>query len=371
MIKVCHITSIHEVLDDRIFQRACKGLVNKGYDVTLICTHTQNEVIDGVKIVALKPRKGIKRKIISSHEAYKKALKVDADIFHFHDPDLFPWMIALQMQGRKVVYDIHENYTVRFKNPLLKKLWRWWERFSISKFSGIVVVTESIRRFFVDKAKESVLVSNMPSIENLNNFILPESKERQIIYVSGNNTPTRNVLQLIEAMPAVLKEFPNAELMFAGFYRPEGYKEVMQSKIKQLGIQKNVILDGALPWQDNFSRTAQASIGCVFWQKNENYANTIPNRLFEYMFCGIPVISDDTVELRRIIDTAKCGIYADSENPIDISKAIIGLLSNKQKADEYGENGRKAVFEKFNFNVELNGMIDFYNRILSKKHVVK
>ena len=98
-MRVIHITSMHEFDDDRIFQRACLGLKNEGIEVGLITQH-KKEIpfyFNGVKIHPLKTRQGIKRRIFSSFQAYKIAIKIKADIYHFHDPDLLPFMFFLSL----------------------------------------------------------------------------------------------------------------------------------------------------------------------------------------------------------------------------------------------------------------------------------
>jgi len=89
--KVCILTSVHPPFDVRIFHKEAKSLVKAGYDVTLIAQHDKEEVVDGIKIVNLqKPRNRIERMTKTVWSAYRKAVQVDAVIYHFHDPELIP-----------------------------------------------------------------------------------------------------------------------------------------------------------------------------------------------------------------------------------------------------------------------------------------
>jgi hypothetical protein len=109
--KVCILTSVHPPFDVRIFHKEAKSLVKAGYDVTLIAQHDKEEIVDGVKIINLqKPRNRIERMTKTIWSAYRKAVQVDADIYHFHDPELIPVGLLLKKIGKSVIYDVHEEY---------------------------------------------------------------------------------------------------------------------------------------------------------------------------------------------------------------------------------------------------------------------
>ena len=84
--KICILTSVHHPFDTRIFHKEAKSLVKAGYDVTLVAQHDKDETVDGIRIVSLpKPKNRLERMTITVCLAYRKALKIDADIYHFHD----------------------------------------------------------------------------------------------------------------------------------------------------------------------------------------------------------------------------------------------------------------------------------------------
>ena len=121
MIKVCHITTVHQPFDTRIFHKEAKTLVKAGYNVSIIAQHPRNELVDRVKIVALpKPKNRFFRILFLTKKAYKIALSQKADIYHFHDPEFLPLAIKLRKQtGSKTIYDVHENIS----GQILTKQW--------------------------------------------------------------------------------------------------------------------------------------------------------------------------------------------------------------------------------------------------------
>lgn len=373
-ITICHITSMHDYNDDRIFERAAKGAYSLGNRVFLIATYPSDAEIEGIKIVGLKKRNGLKRRFNSSFEAYGKAKKIKADIYHFHDPDLIPWMALLSFSGKKVIYDVHENYESRMYklpfpvsiNRLLAGVYRKFETSIANKFAGITVVTESMKDLFKKFKKPICVVGNVVYLDRLKNVrINPQGKDRFVIYTSGTNSASRNCINTIEALPAILKEVPDVKMKFVGRYHPESFRQQMIDKAKDLGVPDNVIIEGMIPWEENFTRTAEAGIGCVFYEDNPNNRVTLPNRLFEYMFCGVAVLGEDFPEVRKVLNETSAGLCLNSSDPGSIAEKAIFLLKNPEKMIEMGENGRKAVLEKYNFENTLIDLMSFYHRILN------
>ena len=365
---------MHDWNDDRIFERACIGLANEGIDITLISPYTKKEdTVEGVKIKGLKERKGITRRIFSSGEAYFKARNLDADIFHFHDPDLLPWMYFLLWSGRKVIFDIHENYLSRiekstlpfFLKNIVKKIWRGLEMHFIKLSGGASVTTPSMANLYADTEVPILVTSNIISLNRLKSISLFADKDSYpSVYTSGTHSDARNCQQTIIAFATVLKVFPTAKLKFLGRYQPEDYQETLSNLSKSLGIEKNVELHGMLSWDENFSRLSKAHIGCVFYEDNLNNRVTIPNRLFEYMYTGTAVLGEYFPEVKRVIEDADCGATVNSSNPTEISAAIISLFSNLDSLKQKGINGKKAVETKYNFEIALKEMIDYYYKII-------
>lgn len=364
---------MHEYNDDRIFERAAKGSSSLGNKVFLISTYPSDTEIEGVSIVGLKKRTGLNRRINSSFEAYRKSKIVKADIYHFHDPDLIPWMVMLSFSGRKVVYDVHENYESRlyklpfprFVNKLFAGIYRWMERLISRRFAGITVVTESMRNLFEGFKKPMCVVGNVVFLDRLKNVNFDRNKKKELlIYTSGTNSAARNCIQTIEALRSILKEIPEVKMKFVGRYHPESFKQKMSDRARELEVQDNVIIDGMIPWEENFNRTAEASIGCVFYEDNPNNRVTLPNRLFEYMFCGVAVLGEDFPEVRKVLDETSAGLCVNSSDPSDIAEKAISLLKNPDKMNEMGINGRNAVMERYNFENTLTELMKFYRKIL-------
>ena len=111
MVRICHITSAHDSDDDRIFHKECVSLAKAGYDTYLVAAGESREE-KGVHVVGLGPMPSgrLKRMHAFTRAVYMKALELDAEIYHLHDPELLPWGLKLKKHGKKVIFDSHENY---------------------------------------------------------------------------------------------------------------------------------------------------------------------------------------------------------------------------------------------------------------------
>ena len=379
MLNICHITSMHDWNDDRIFERACYGLSVEGYQVSLIATSdkTEKSVVSGVEIIPIKKRSGLKRRVLSSFEATKKAASSKSDILHFHDPDLLPFMWVLSWFKKGVVYDIHENYMARiwslqlpnFLKSFLSFLWRSFEKICIRSFDGFVVTTDSMGKMFNIASVPYCVVSNTPYLKRLDLDKISNLEKRTGInlYISGSHSKQRNCMQAVEALPLIVSKNSDVNLVFAGKYVPESFKEDLRRRAEELGVSAHLHLEGMLPWLENFNRTSSMHIGLVLYEDNLNNRVTIPNRLFEYMISGLAVVGESFIEVKNVVEDAECGYTCNSSKPEEIASAVIQTIEDKRGLLTLGMSGKNAILNKYAFEYDLERLIQYYNSITKKR----
>lgn len=177
-MKVCHLTSVHDYRDTRILLKECVSLKDAGYDVHLIAPNTENLKYKEVQIIGVQRKKQnrIQRIFNSTSEFYQTAIRIDADIYHFHDPELIPLGKKLSKAGKKVIYDVHEDVprqimTKHWIPELLKKPISWifekYENNATNKFSAVVTSTPFIKERFEKFHSRVVDIKNYPLLNEL------------------------------------------------------------------------------------------------------------------------------------------------------------------------------------------------------------
>lgn len=369
--KVCHLTTAHPPFDVRIFHKECKTLLEGGYEVFLAACHAEDTFRDGINVKALpKPRDRRERMTKTIWLAYKRALETSAQIYHFHDPELIPVGLLLKGKGKTVLYDVHEDYPKSIissdRNWLpqaLKRPASWitaaFERIGAFFFDGVVAATPAIARRFV--TSRTIVVNNYPFLNELRsiNSLPYDQRPQSIIYVglASERRGIKEILMALGLMPANI----SCRLLLAGVFD----SAELETEMQRLSEWDYVDYRGWLTRPDVSALMGEARAGLVTFHPIENHTEAQPNKLFEYMSAGIPVIASDFPLWREIVKVNQCGLLVDPLDPKDIAKAILWLLEHPQEAQEMGRRGQKAVFNKYNWESEGTKLINFYKGLLS------
>ncbi len=369
--KVCILTTVHPLFDTRIFHKESKSLVMAGYAVALVVQHDKFETIDGMRIVPLiKPRNRFERMFSLTWQAFRLGLKENANIYHFHDPELMPVGIVLRILGKRVIYDVHEDvsgqiidkyWIPKFLRKLVSFSVLWVEKFFAKFFDGIVAVTPRIAQKFPQK--KTTIVQNFPILEHeTNNFFkLYQQRANSIAYVGGL-TEGRGIFEMIMAIEHIPINL-EVKLILGGEFNP---RELKADIVKLTGWTK-VDERGWLSRKDVLNVLGESRIGLVVLHPLPNYLPSYPVKMFEYMNAGLPVVASNFPLWQEIIENAKCGICIDPLNPQAIAGAVQWLLEHPQEAEVMGKNGQRVVKEKYNWDNEAKKLLAFYERICSKK----
>jgi glycosyltransferase involved in cell wall biosynthesis len=363
MIKVCILTSAHPPFDTRIFHKEAKSLAKAGYDVTVIAQHDKDKIVDGIRIVPLsKPKNRFERMTRTVWTTYRKALKIDADIYHFHDPELIPIGLLLKLHGKRVIYDVHEDVPRQnlskpyipavFRRPISAMIGAL-EAFSARRFDGVVTATTFINRRFLELGANAVNVNNYPLASEL--YIAEnqwEKKENAACYVGGI-AEIRGAFEMVEAIGKT-----KYRLLLAGNIEPD-----IEKSLKQMPGWRQVEALGYVDRNGVRATVARSMAGMVLFHPEPNHIDAQPNKMFEYMSAGIPVIASNFPLWREIIEGAECGICADPLDSEEIAGAITWIIEHPAKAEQVGKNGRRAVEEKYNWEMEEKKLLGFYSRL--------
>ncbi len=370
-MKVCHITSGHNYDDVRIFQKECVSLAKGGYEVYLIAVG-ESSFQDGVNIIGIgEPTKSrLKRMMVTTKKAYKEAVDVDAQIYHFHDPELLPYGLRLKRDGKKVIFDSHENYKAqilekKYIPQMLRKviafLYRTYESYVVKHFDAVIIpCTIGGVNIFDNIAKKTVYIDNLPVMSELTdryqerNFVDCKS----ICYVGGL-TYNRGITHLIKAADKA-----GVKLILAGNFMPSSYGD----EVKKMPQYQNVDYKGYLNRNDVINIYKECAIGiCTILNVGQyNMGDNFATKVYEYMSSGLPVIISESAHAKRVLKEYEFGLCVPPDDIEAISEAINYLLNNPDIAKEMGESGRRAVLERYNWDIEEEKLLFLYEELSEK-----
>tara|TARA_R110001632_G_scaffold63318_2_gene151371 strand:+ start:23103 stop:24191 length:1089 start_codon:yes stop_codon:yes gene_type:complete len=362
-MKICHITTVHPKNDNRIFYKECITLKNNGHDVTLIVAGEIDQVIEGVKIIGLsKHTSRLKRFFKTSiSEVLKTVKKVNADIYHFHDPELIFMGLILKMKGKKVIYDIHENNSAsimskpyiksKFTKKSISSLFNLFERTAVKYFDGIVTARPDISEKF--KHKKIITLRNFPIlIENLADDTDRKVKEKKSVIYVGVMTEIRGIEMLIDAF----NEMPEFELWLLGIIRGDFLTKKIEDSnenIKYLGIVE--------PFEV-FHHIQKSDAGIITFLPVPNHVRTLATKPFEYMACGKPMIMSNFDYWKNTFGDSS--LYVDPNNKEEIIKATRLLFNDNEMFDKMSKKNSRLSKEEYNWKSESKKLIDLYNSYL-------
>jgi len=269
-------------------------------------------------------------------------LEINADIYHFHDPELIPLGLKLKKLGKKVIYDVHEDvprqilskeYINKFLRPIIAKSFEIYENWASKHFDAIVAATPHIRDRFIKINPNTVDINNFPKRDELYEPINWHNRKNEICYIGGISK-IRGIIELIKAL-----EYTDTVLHLAGNFESEELKK----KVINLPGWKKVKYYGFVDRQKIKEILRTVKIGIVTLHPTKNYLTSLPVKMFEYMSAGIPVIASNFPLWKEIIENNECGICVNPQNPKEIAEAINKLLKNDNLAKFYGENARKLI----------------------------
>ena len=370
MKKICILTSGHFASDVRVFHKEARTLVEEGYEVSLIAQNKKNESPQGLKIITLPRSKGrFFRMFVLTKTIYKLALKEKADVYHFHDPELLLWMTKLKKKtGAKIIYDVHEDvpkqiFSKHWIPKILRKpisiLFEFYEGRKIREFDFIITVGKEVRERFEKINPNVEEIKNFPILKNFEetsrNRSVGKKKFFNIIY-AGGITDVRGTTQMIEALEYLPS---NTKLILLGKFSSEKYEK----NLKSLKGFNKVDYKGVVDFKDVPLFYQKSDVGIICFLPEPNHLNAVPNKFFEYMAAGLPIVVSNFPSWERIIQENSCGICIDPLKPKKIAQAIKYLIDHPKEAIEMGKNGKNAVFKKYNWGEESKKLIEVYKKV--------
>lgn len=372
-LKIVHMTTVHPALDGRIFYKECRSLARAGFDVTIIGPHVGDGIADEVRIKSIPgDQVRIVRMTRAVWRALREALRQQADVYHFHDPELIPAGLLLRAAGKNVIYDIHEDlpkdilskhYLPRWSRYFISWMARAVELTACSRFTALVAVTPSIAQRFSPLNTRTIVVHNYPYPEDVS-LVQPtsvpwETRRPSVAYVGGI-TLHRGIREMVEAMALLPQSLP-VTLELAGNEIPQN---ASPEQLRRHPGWARVQHHGFMDRMSMFRLLNSVRAGLVIFHPEPNHLEALPQKIFECMGAGLPLIASDFPLWRHIIGDAGCGILVNPLDPKSIADAIQYVLEHPAQAKEMGRRGQEAVAKHYNWTTEAQKLVNLYSGLI-------
>ncbi len=284
-----------------------------------------------------------------------------ADVLVSNDLDtLLPNYIISKLKNQELFYDTHEYFTgvpELSDRRIVRGIWEKLEQLLFRGLQHVYTVNQSIADLYEKKYMiKPAVIRNVP--ERREAFHVRKGSESlatvpYIIIYQGAVNRDRGLEEMIDAMNLI----PDARLLIVG---AGDVLDALKKRVISLNLGGKVTFTGKVPFGELSKYTDTATIGlCIEKDTNINYRYCLPNKLFDYIQAGVPVLSSPLVEIRNIVDKYDVGSYIKSHNAEDIAESVNAILADKNKLLQWKQNTIRAASE-LNWQAEEKSLLKIY-----------
>jgi len=374
-LKVFIFTSVHVWNDTRIFYKQVTSLAKK-YQVEYHCPadYTTKKIHKNLIVFGLPLWKDVKDRRVTRKILWERVKKSNAEIFHFHDPELI-W-IGLKIKWllrKKVIYDIHEDYSAQilqknwikphFVKLIISKVFSKFEKWACQYMDRLIFAESYYKDLFPQKLSHKFNdVLNFPLLSKKQNIESRSNDFVKIIY-SGGVTKERGAFIMLDILKELIKRGVNVKLFLIGYLFDEEIINMIENdKLfceNVVTIGKRVFVDKSIIEFEHQS----SDIGLAIFPKSIHYERKLLTKFYEYMYNGIPIVASNFKVWSKFIEKTKSGITVNSENIEETALKIIELINDKKLRLKISKSNSKLVSEKYNWDNQEIKLIQIYEEL--------
>lgn len=363
----------NDLFSDQRVDKVCNSLVDMGFEVLLVGRKLPNSL-------PLAPRRyKTKRLFLLFKKGAFFYAELNFRLFWFllfrkssvllaNDLDtLLPNYIVSKLKGKHLVYDSHEYFTEvpeLKEGSFAKNTWLRIERWLFPKLKNVYTVNQSIANIYQEKYKVDIKVvrniaKKREALEVKTRKELGVDEDKKIILLQGAGI---NIDRGAEELVRSMQYLPdNYQLLIIG---GGDVFDLLKKDIKELKLEEKVKILGKKPYEELCQYTQVSDLGISMDKDtNPNYRFSLPNKIFDYIHSGVPVLVSDLVEIKRVVEHYKVGWVINTHAPEEIANKIKSIFDDVEDYQFKKQNTSKASAE-LNWENEEKVLKEIYKPLL-------
>lgn len=279
-----------------------------------------------------------------------RLLFTKAELIFAEDVYTLPFVVLFaKLKKAKVCYDSREIYAHiagLSKRKNVQAFWKWIEK-SFIKCVNVILTTGELDSIFIEKEynlKGTIVIRNLPLAKEISESFdfrdyFKLSKDKKILLYQGVILPGRGLSLIFD----VMNYLKDCVLIILG----DGeYREYYQTVVREKKLNDKVFFFGKIKQEELLKYTSGADIGLAIIENiSLSYFYALPNKMFEYIYCGLPVIASNLPQMKAVIDGYQVGLTVNAENHEEIIDAINLLVNDEEQRNKFIANCRTASLE--------------------------
>lgn len=362
------VSVINDLVTDQRVNKSCLTLQKLGYEVMLVGRKQRKSPPMDQRPYDTKRMKLLFEKGPLFYAEYNIRL---FSFLLFHKANLLlsndldtalPNYFISKLKGIKMIYDSHEYFTETpelVDRPRVQRVWKRIEGFVVPRLLEMITVCESIADLFHEKyGVKCHVVRNIPARAALppkgdkKILNLPEDKHLLVLQGSGINIQ-RGAEELVEAM----QYLDDCYLMIIG---GGDVLPILKQMVTEMHIEDRVRFMPRMPYANMMAYTQLAELGFILDKDtNLNYRFCLPNKLFDFIQAGVPIVASRLVEVGKIIEKYQIGLFIPDHDPKSIAATIKEGLGDASRRAVWQQGLAKAA-EELCWENEQQVLLDIY-----------
>jgi glycosyltransferase involved in cell wall biosynthesis len=304
------------------------------------------------------------------------------NVLHAHNPPDLTGLVSFlvsRITGVPYVFEVHDRAPELYcgemglpKSSIVYRLMKNIERIVVLNSAGMITVNEKVADYYksfggpLPIAIYTGTYLNMKAIKEISFDNHKLAGKRVILYQGALNMASigepaiYDLMLPLQAMPIILKDYPNAVLVYVG--EGTGRSNLEQAAVS-MGIKDKVIFTGFIPQKQVFEWVSRADVALIPYADNPNCRTTVPSKLYEYMALGKPIVATNFPGIYEIIDNERNGLVYEVKSLKEFSECIMRVLGNSQFAQNIASNARQDFFSKYSLDKNWPRLISLYDSI--------